>query len=221
MENQGFVADECLYRFQEICELSILGKVDIAYKKMLQQSLFIKGHPNEGRLCRVFLNAMNQAHYHIFLNAFDVSFHQLCYQHGILFHEIKNWDDFVRTGQQIIYAYALAAPSIHAKHHGAIYKVIRYIRDNLDTALSLEQIANEVFMSRSYLSHSFKETMGENIKDFIYRERMRLAENLLISSNLGIEEISLRCGYQSLAYFSASFRRFFHMSSTEFRDYVE
>lgn len=110
---------------------------------------------------------MNQAHYHIFLNAFDVSFHQLCYQHGILFHEIKNWDDFVRTGQQIIYDYALAVHSIHVKHHGAIYKVIRYIRDNLDTALSLEQMANEVFMSRSYLSHSFKETMGENIKDFI------------------------------------------------------
>ena len=214
---QTDVADERLYRFQEICQLTIRGREKEAYRKMVQQALFIKGGGEEVRLFRVFLNAMNQAHYHILLYTFEASFHQLCYRHGILFHEVENWNEFLRVGKQIINNYAAAANSIHNRYKGAINTVINYIRENIDRPLTLREIADQVYLSRSYLSSIFKETMGENIKDFIYRERMRMAQNLLLSTDAGVQEISCRCGYQSFAYFSASFRRYCHMSPTSFR----
>lgn len=209
-------ADERLYRFGHICRATMQGKAEEAYKLMRAQALFMY-EDQDIRLFRVFLNAMNQAHYHLFLNDFDLSLHELCFANGQVFHKVNNWDEFLAAGRHILYAYASAAKKIHDADHQAVPSAIRYIRENLDKDLSLQTLAEQVFLNKTYFCTLFKEVTGQNISLFIRKERMRQAERLLSGSDMLIEDIAKRCGFKSPAYFSTVFREFFNMQPSEYR----
>lgn len=110
---------------------------------------------------------------------------------------------------------------ISARPACPIHAAIRYIENNLDNSLTLAEISSHVFISRAYLSISFKRVMGENIKKYIYRKRMEHAKHLLLSTEESIQRIALKCGYSSPAYFSASFRRYYRTTPRAFRQEAE
>lgn len=210
-------ADERLYRFSEICRATLQNKPDEAFKLMRSQALFMY-EEQDLRLFRVFLNAMNQAHYHLFLNEFDLSLHELCFANGQVLHRVNDWEDFLKAGKHILHSYAEAAAGLHKEDNEAVPSAIRYIRANLDKDLSLQSIAEHVYLNKTYFCTLFKEVTGQNISLFIRKERMRRAEQLLSGTDMLIEDIAKRCGFNSPAYFSTVFREFFNMQPSEYRN---
>lgn len=116
---------------------------------------------------------------------------------------------------------ATRKPFISAQLACSIHAAIRYIENNLDKSLTLAEIASHVYLSRTYLSTSFKQITGQNITKFIYEKRMQKAKHLLLSTQDQVQSIALRCGYSSPAYFSASFRRYYQKSPRELRREAE
>ena len=112
-------------------------------------------------------------------------------------------------------------PKISAQTICSIHAAVEYILHNLNKPLTLTDISSHVFISRAYLSISFKRVMGENIKKYIYRERMEHAKHLLLATEESIQRIALECGYSSPAYFSASFRRYYRTTPRAFRQEAE
>lgn len=110
---------------------------------------------------------------------------------------------------------------ISAQTLRSVHAAVEYILHNLNKPLTLTDISSHVFISRAYLSISFKRVMGENIKKYIYRKRMEHAKHLLLATEESIQRIALECGYSSPAYFSASFRRYYRTTPRAFRQEAE
>ena len=69
-----------------------------------------------------------------------------------------------------------------------------YIYHHLDSDIRREDIAVQVFMNPNYVSRLFKKVEGISLKEFIVREKMKMARALLISSQLPVSIVALKVG---------------------------
>ena len=56
--------------------------------------------------------------------------------------------------------------------------VANYIQHHMSEPITVERIAEELFLNRSYLSRKFKEETGETLTDFILKEKAEEAKRL-------------------------------------------
>ena len=97
-----------------------------------------------------------------------------------------------------------------------INKVVSYINDNLEEDLTLERLAEVCFISKSYLSHQFKEYTGLTVFQFIIKKRLTVARNM-IREGIPVMEACMRCGFNDYSNFHKAFRKEFGSSPKEFR----
>ncbi|MOA48585.1 Bifunctional transcriptional activator/DNA repair enzyme AdaA [compost metagenome] len=96
-------------------------------------------------------------------------------------------------------------------------KIREYIDRNLSTA-SLQTIADAVYLHPVYLSRLYKTETGEGISEYIQKQRMLKAVEMLKNNSLKIYEISEHMGFKNAAYFSKLFREEYGMTPNEFRE---
>ncbi|GAB2539435.1 response regulator [Gracilibacillus alcaliphilus] len=95
----------------------------------------------------------------------------------------------------------------------------RYIHNHyMDSDLGLEVIAEQVNLNASYLGSLFKRATHTNILKYITKVRMEKAEELLKNKQLKVKDISEMIGYSNQYYFSASFKKYYGKTPTEFRE---
>ena len=80
----------------------------------------------------------------------------------------------------------------------------RYMDENLSLA-SLSAMLN---VSPNHLSACIKKTAGETFINILIRRRMEKAQQLLLTTNLQVQEIARRCGYTDQHYFSYCFKKY-------------
>ena len=90
-----------------------------------------------------------------------------------------------------------------------VAQVKNYIYHNYDQNLSVEMLAERVYLSAGYLSAVFKEETGMNLNRFIREVRMNKAKELLETTNMKISQIAKEVGFTNTSYFCRSFREFF------------
>ncbi len=87
-----------------------------------------------------------------------------------------------------------------------IAKAIDYIRQNLHTKLSLEQIAKAVSLSPNYLATRFHKETGSTVQDYIRDLRIDVAQTMLKDSDYTLTEIARCLGFGSNSHFIKVFR---------------
>ncbi|HHV60724.1 MAG TPA: AraC family transcriptional regulator [Clostridiaceae bacterium] len=87
-------------------------------------------------------------------------------------------------------------------------KAIKYINDNLTGDLSIDNIANRLFISKSYLMHKFKESTGFTVYSYILKKRLIRAKGL-IDQGLPAINACMECGFNDYASFIRAFKREF------------
>ena len=92
-----------------------------------------------------------------------------------------------------------------------------WISNHCTEPVSLEEAAEVAGFSRYHFSKLFREYTGLSFTDFIARERLRIAENLLKKPDLTITEVSLESGFNSISTFNRVFLKFKNVSPTDFR----
>jgi len=98
-----------------------------------------------------------------------------------------------------------------------IARVVEYVNKNLDKEISLDSAARYICMNSSYFSRFFKNKTGENFVDFLSRVRIERAKQLILDTNLTIDEISQKVGYVNKSYFSRVFKKMTGMAPGQFR----
>ena len=78
---------------------------------------------------------------------------------------------------------------------------------HLHENLKLQDIADELKLSKSYINAAFKKYTGRAPVDFFINLKMQEACKLLKSTNLYIVDIGQRLGYNDPYYFSRIFKR--------------
>ncbi len=93
----------------------------------------------------------------------------------------------------------------------------RYVRENLDTDLSLDAVGHQFHLSRRHLSRLFKAHTGQPLLDFINRTRVDTAARLLAGTSLSVLEVSLAVGLESPSYLARLFQRHLGVSPSQLR----
>lgn len=103
----------------------------------------------------------------------------------------------------------------NVKHLHAVEFIIQYVHDNYDKELTLTDIADEIGMSRSYLSHIFKKTTDDTFNTYLTKVRMEKAKSLIMEGKYLIYEVADKVGYKNVPYFSTLFKKHTGMNPTQ------
>lgn len=88
-----------------------------------------------------------------------------------------------------------------------IHQCKDYIFSHLHDKLCIRDIAKELGMNANYLSECFKQHEGISMKNFILKEKIRLAKNLLIYSQYSYLEIADSLSFSSQSHLGKEFKK--------------
>ena len=98
-----------------------------------------------------------------------------------------------------------------------IDRVTNYLRDNLDRAPSLDELAKVAHFSSYHFHRIFTAVTGETVNAFTLRLRLEKAARMLRYSGNSLTEIALDCGFSSSSTFSRSFGQYFGITPSGYR----
>lgn len=104
------------------------------------------------------------------------------------------------------------------KHSDVVFKAMEYIRQNYDHKLSLDDIAQHVYLSRSYLSSLFREEAGQTLFSYINQVRVEKSKLFLMDPSVSLAEAAALCGFEDQSYFTKVFRKITGLSPKQYRD---
>ena len=97
-------------------------------------------------------------------------------------------------------------------------KIEDYVRAHLAESISIEKLAELAELSPFHFSRVFKQAAGMTPLQFVTRERMLQAQQLIRETSRSLIEIALEVGYTSPSHFAQVFRRAVGIAPTEFRN---
>lgn len=100
----------------------------------------------------------------------------------------------------------------------AIREVERMIRVSYDKNLTIQQLADGVFLSTGHLQALFKKETGQTINDYITAVRIENAKLLLRNPSIKIYEVANRVGYQDTHYFARIFKKLVGKNPLDYRE---
>lgn len=98
-----------------------------------------------------------------------------------------------------------------------INEIRSFIDNNLAEDVSLQAIADHVFMHPVYVSKIYKLESGDNLSEYVNRIRMDKAAFLLINNQEKIYEIAAQLGYQRPHSFNHAFKKHYGVTPQEYR----
>ncbi|SFM13986.1 AraC-type DNA-binding protein [Gracilibacillus orientalis] len=97
-------------------------------------------------------------------------------------------------------------------------KIAEYIQVNYMNKLSLNDIAKELSLSKSYVSHVFKEMTGYTVMEYVMGCRLTQVKYLLeMESHKPLKDIAYECGFESVSHFSRFFREKVGVTAKQYR----
>ena len=96
-----------------------------------------------------------------------------------------------------------------------IVDILTYINENLDSNLSIDNIASRFYLNRYYIMHNFKDQTGYTLHNYILQKRIAKAVTL-IKKGLQISYVSDQCGFQDYSSFVRAFKKSFGLSPKQY-----
>ncbi len=134
--------------------------------------------------------------------------------------------DDVHSGlnvKQLVYGVVLRfvehfrLPVERSDYSPCIYHSLRYIKQNLSVKLTISEIAENVFVSKSTLTKSFQKELGMSVNAYVTEAVMSEAGRMLLTSNVSILAVSEKFGFSDQFYFSRRFKEKFGVSPRDYR----
>lgn len=102
----------------------------------------------------------------------------------------------------------------HTSSSPLVSQVLQYIGNHYQDNLRLESLAAQFFVSKYYLAHAFRDSVGTSVYHYIQLKRLQHARQLL-SEGRSPGEACVSCGFQDYANFYRSFRQIYGISPQE------
>lgn len=169
--------------------------------------------------------------YHLIITIAFIT--RYCIEGGLEMEEAYNLSDIyilrvdACTTESQIHDIHREAVEAYVKRMQALLKRVRfskpimqcmdYIYDNLHTRIRLEELAEWVGLSPSYLSKLFRKEVGSTITGYVQEKKIDAAGNMLAFSDCSIAEISNYLCFSSESHFIEVFKKYTHMTPKEYR----
>lgn len=99
----------------------------------------------------------------------------------------------------------------------AVETAIRFIEENYQEEIDVNDISHSIHLSYSHLSRIFKKQTGETITGYLNDFRLKKAQHLLLGTDKSIGCIAVEVGFNSEHYFCSLFRKYFGITPGAFR----
>lgn len=97
-------------------------------------------------------------------------------------------------------------------------QISEYIRNNIKDGISVSNIANHFGYNADYLGKYFKKNFGIGLKEHLYSQRLKLAKDLLLTTDMSIKQISKELGFHEENLFIKFFVYHEKITPTVFRN---
>ena len=128
----------------------------------------------------------------------------------------------LNTAKQIIDAYTGAALApievVGGLPPRRLQRVLEHVKENLEKDLSVAEMAQVVGMSQYYFSKLFKMSTGTTPHQYVMRQRVERAQELLREGNTALVEIATHVGFETQSHFTSVFRRLVGITPKKFRE---
>jgi AraC-like DNA-binding protein len=111
-----------------------------------------------------------------------------------------------------------AKRSIRGLQKWRLKRVIEYVDDRLYGKITLADLAAVAGLSRMHFASQFRVATGLRPHEYLLRQRIRRADELLRQSTMAIVEVALTVGFQTQAHFTTVFKRFVGCTPLQWRN---
>lgn len=97
------------------------------------------------------------------------------------------------------------------------YLMMQYINEKYYEQSLLEGISKKEYLCKSYLSHIFKDVSAWSFQDMLSFTRIWKSEELLLNSDLNVNDISFKIGFSDPKYYYKNFKKYYNCTPYEYR----
>lgn len=149
--------------------------------------------------------------------------------------KLLNLENYTGLGQELLYkAYLVelfvllntllfqsdSKLYIEIKNNNLIDDIIKYINNNLEDDISLDDLSNRFYISKYHLSREFKKHSGTTIYKFIIQKKLILAKEYILSG-MPIKNIYAQAGFGNYSNFFRSFKNEYGVTPKQFYDMMQ
>ena len=98
-----------------------------------------------------------------------------------------------------------------------VQKIIQYLKANYSQHISLDGIAQNMYLSPVYISKIFKEKTGDSPINYLIQIRLAKAKEMLEENRGSIRAIAAQVGYDDVYHFSTLFKKYYGVSPLYYR----
>jgi len=100
------------------------------------------------------------------------------------------------------------SPDDRSGNNGSrLHYVLHYIHEHLTEKIPVNILSRKAYLSRNHFFKWFKEQFGITPLEYINRERIKLAKQLLAEDKYSVGQISVQCGFGDANYFVRLFKQ--------------
>ncbi|SHI61318.1 transcriptional regulator, AraC family [Clostridium cavendishii DSM 21758] len=97
------------------------------------------------------------------------------------------------------------------------HRIAKFIFNNYNNNITLQDIAKKEFLSTHYLSHEIKSAIGYSFTDLINLTRIEESVKLLLDTDKTLSEISEDVGFSHTRYFNKHFKNYYKCTPLQYR----
>lgn len=112
---------------------------------------------------------------------------------------------------------AITDDRLGVDHNNPLAYVINYIRANISEKIQVEDLSEKACMSRTSFYRAFKREFNLSPLDFILKEKIKKAKQILSESKASISDVCYQLGFSDLNYFGRQFKKSEGISPTQYR----
>lgn len=160
---------------------------------------------------QIFVQLMSEVYQH--LNKFDTDNFHIVVDAIHSYHSLEQMLDYVRDEVN-----ALCQAHRYSAHVTAVLKIVS---EDYQQELTLKMMSDRLFLNAVYLGQIIKKETGAPFSELLNRQRIKVSQQLLMTTDKSIEEICFQVGYNNVGYFYKIFKRFCNESPKVYREQLE
>lgn len=166
----------------------------------------------------------------LFIQDFQQMVHYILQVKGIQAHQLlsdsQSVERFARASRSakdaLIWIHHIVGKSLDymnsLEHSPSVVEQAKaYIHQHLADVISREDIASHVYLNPDYLTRIFKRETGMSISDYLLQQRLSIAAELLVNTDLAVSAVASRIGYANFSHFSRIFKKYMGINPLEYR----
>ncbi|MBD0382171.1 response regulator transcription factor [Paenibacillus sedimenti] len=143
----------------------------------------------------------------------------------ILHRELLEMDTLEEMGEWMVHfftSFFVVAGEVKVlSKRPEVLDACQYVSLHLNKKISLDEVAEQLFLNPSYFSRLFKKETGETFIEYVNRMKVERAKELLDQTNLSVAKICESLGYDNHSYFIKMFKTVAGVTPQEYRGLSE